>query len=156
MLARCARSPHLAMLLRHGSERRELRRIMRRLCGGHCGGHCGRLCASSVVAPRVILSPAHPRFGGVGTAAWISAARGSAPCRAAAPRRPSPICPQGGRPIKWSRRGLFNPPPTRGSAVSALRLGSVPHAALPHAAQPPLAAPLPSAPKGGALITTEP
>ena len=24
------------------------------ICGGFCGGHCGRLCASSVVAPRVI------------------------------------------------------------------------------------------------------
>ena len=39
--------------------------------------------------------------------------------------------------------------------MSALRLGSVPHAAPPHAALPPLAAPRPSAPKGGALITTE-
>ena len=46
----------------------------------------------------IILSPAHPRFGGVGTAAWVGAARGSAPCRAAAPRRPSPVCPRGGRP----------------------------------------------------------
>ena len=46
----------------------------------------------------LILSPAHPRFGGVGTAAWVGAARGSAPCRAAAPRRPSPVCPRGGRP----------------------------------------------------------
>ena len=52
------------------------------------------------------------------------------------------------------RRCLFYPLPTRGSAVSALRLGSVPHAAPLHAALPPLAAPRPSAPKGGALITT--
>ena len=50
------------------------------------------------VAPRVILSPAHPRFGGVGTAEWFGAARGSDPCRAAATRRPSPVCPQRGLP----------------------------------------------------------
>ena len=48
-----------------------------------------------VVAPRVILSPAHPRFGGVSTAARQGGARAALPCRAAAPRRRSRLPPKG-------------------------------------------------------------
>ena len=76
------------------------------------------------------------------------------PLRSPRERTPLALQVEGESGIAY-RRCLFYPLPTRGSAVSALRLGSVPHAAPPHAALPPLAAPRPSAPKGGALITTE-
>ena len=102
------------------------------------------------VAPRVILSPAHPR-------AWARRHCGSMAMRYRAAivprsRRPpaAPVCPQRGLPnVKWSLRGLFYPRPP--SWRQGKRAGVV-FASFAHPSTPCLDASFPSAPKGRPIL----
>jgi len=61
----------------------------------HVGSQSAHSAQYIVVAPRVILSPAHPRGRSQGQRQWVVGARAAAPLRAALGFCPSRLPPKG-------------------------------------------------------------